>query len=84
MTLSKYNAHTEPFFEELKLLKVKDIFDVQCMKFRYKFTNDLLPNFFRSMFRYNHKIHDSWFMKVMRLEVMTAFTYFLLEPVGLV
>ena len=58
MTLSKYNAHTEPLFKELKLLKVKDIFDVQCMKFWHKFTNGLLPKFFRCMFRYNHEIHD--------------------------
>ena len=58
MTLSKYNAHTEPLFKELKLLKVKDIFDVQCMKFWYKFTNGLLPKLFRCMFRYNQEIHD--------------------------
>ncbi len=25
LSLSKYNAHTEPIFNELKLLKVKDI-----------------------------------------------------------
>ena len=30
LTDSKYNAHTEPLFKELKLLKVKDIFNVQC------------------------------------------------------
>ncbi len=27
--LSKYNAHTEPIFKELKLLKVKDILKLQ-------------------------------------------------------
>ena len=32
MTNSKYNAHTDPLFKSLKLLKIKDIFDVQCMK----------------------------------------------------
>ena len=31
MTNSRYNAHTEPLFKQLYLLKVKDIFDVQCM-----------------------------------------------------
>ena len=30
---SKYNAHTEPLFKDLHLLKITDIFDVQCMKF---------------------------------------------------
>ena len=47
MTNSKYNAHTHPLFKSLKLLKIKDIFDVQCMKIRYKFVNNnvltLLP-----------------------------------------
>ena len=33
MTNSKYNAHTDPLFKQLHLLKVKDIFDVQCLKF---------------------------------------------------
>ena len=50
MTNSGYNAHTEPLFKQLYLLKVKDIFDVQCMKFWYKFVNKKLPNYFRDMF----------------------------------
>ena len=32
MTNSKYNAHTDPLFQSLKLFKIKDIFDAQCMK----------------------------------------------------
>ena len=58
MTNSGYNAHTEPLFKQLYLLKVKDIFDVQCMKFWYKFVNKKLPNYFRDMFKYNHEVHD--------------------------
>ena len=57
MTLSKYNAHTDPLFKDLGLLKIKDIFDLQCMKFWFKFTNGSLPKFFRSVFRYNHEIY---------------------------
>ena len=33
MTNSKYNAHTDPLFKSLKLLNIKDIFDVQWIKF---------------------------------------------------
>ena len=58
MTNSRYNAHTEPFFKQLQLLKVKDIFDVQCIKFWYKFVNKKLPNYFRNMFKYNYEVHD--------------------------
>ena len=37
MTKSKYDAHTELFSRQLHLLKVKDIFYVQCLKVQYKF-----------------------------------------------
>ena len=36
MTNSKYNAHTEPLFKDLKLLKLDGIFDIQCMKFFFQ------------------------------------------------
>ena len=47
-----------PLFKELHLLKVKDIFDVQCLKFWYKFVNKKLPNYFRDMFEYNYELHE--------------------------
>ena len=58
VTNSKYNAHTEPLFKDLHSLKITDIFDVQCMKFWYKFSNNTLPNYFRSMFQYNSSLYD--------------------------
>ena len=58
MTNSKYDAHTEPLFKQLHLLKVNDIFDVQCLKFWYKFVNTKLPNYFKDMFKYNYELHD--------------------------
>ena len=58
MINSKYNAHTDPLFKQLHLLKVKDIFDVQCLKFWYKFVNKKLPNYFRDMFKYNYELHE--------------------------
>ena len=58
MTNSKYNAHTDPLFKSLKLLKIKDIFDVQCKKFWYKFVNIDVPTYFASMFRYNHELYE--------------------------
>ena len=58
MTNSKYAAHTAPLFKSLKLLKVKDIFDVQYMEFWYKLVNNNLPTYFASMFRYNHELYE--------------------------
>ena len=58
MTNIKYNAHTEPLFKDLKLLKLDGIFDIQCMKFFYKFTNKTLPKYFHSLFIYNRDIYE--------------------------
>ena len=33
ITRSKYNAHTEPIFKELNLLKIEDIYKIQHLKF---------------------------------------------------
>ena len=48
MTNSKYYAHTEPTFKDLKLLKLDGIFDIQYMILFYKFTNNTLPKYFHS------------------------------------
>ncbi len=43
LSLSKYNAHTEPLFKNLKLLKISDILKLQELKFYNKFKNNKLP-----------------------------------------
>ena len=39
-------------------MKIKDIFDAQCMKIWYKFVNNNVPTYFASMFRYNRELYD--------------------------
>ena len=58
MTNSKYDAHTEPLFKELDMLKVKNIFDVQCMKFWYKFVTKSLPEYIGTMFTFNDELYQ--------------------------
>ena len=58
MTNSRYNVHTEPLLKQLHLLKVKDIFEIQCLTCWYKYVNNKLPNYFRNMFTYNHELHE--------------------------
>ena len=61
ITVSKYNAHTEPIFKELNLLKVKDILFVQEMKFYYKYLHNDLPEYLlRIPFVYNKNIHSHY------------------------
>ena len=43
ITNSKYNAYTDPLFKDLEMLKVNDLFDVQCLK---------------SMFTYNYELYE--------------------------
>jgi hypothetical protein len=54
---AKYNAHTEPLFKDLGLLKINDVFHLTCMKFWYKFVNKTLPCYFKTMFRHVNEIH---------------------------
>ena len=59
ITASKYNAHTEPIFKELNLLKVEDIFKLQVMKFYFKFKNGSLPHYLQSLpLQHNQDVHS--------------------------
>ena len=59
LNLSKYNAHSEPIFKALNLLKVADILKLQELKFYYKFKNNKLPHYLQNMpFVTNATIHE--------------------------
>ena len=51
ISLSKYNAHTEPIFKKLKMLKLEDIFNLSLLKFQYKLSHKRLPCYFFTMFQ---------------------------------
>ena len=48
MTNSKYNAHTEPLFKSLNLLKLPDIYRISILKLYYKYENDSIPDYFKT------------------------------------
>ena len=48
ISLSKYNAHTEPLFKSLELLDLKNLFDLNCLKLVYNFRNGFLLKYFLS------------------------------------
>lgn len=43
---SRYNAHTDPLFKQVKLLKVTDLSMLHELKFCYKLKHSLLPEYF--------------------------------------
>ena len=49
ITSSKYNAHTDPIFKKLNLMKLSDIYNVSILKFYHKFKNNKLPNYFKNI-----------------------------------
>ena len=46
---SKYNAHSEPLFKILDILKIEHLFSQSCLKFVYKFKKWQLTNYFSSL-----------------------------------
>ena len=58
ITCSKYNAHTEPLFKTLNLIKVSDMFTLNLLKMYYKYKNQSLPFYFMNMFTDAIKPHD--------------------------
>ena len=58
ITLSKYNAHTDPLFIKLKLLKITDIYTLCLLKFYHKYKKNLLPPYFTGMFDVTYPSHN--------------------------
>jgi hypothetical protein len=50
ITNSKYNAHTEPLFKFLELLKIQDIYKMNSLKFYYKHCHNQLPHYLQQFF----------------------------------
>ena len=49
ITVSKYNAHTEPLIRALDFLKLKDMLNLSALKFYYRYLHDNLSAYFYSI-----------------------------------
>ena len=59
VSLFKYNAHTEPIFKRLHLLKVADIVQIQGLTLYYRCMHNTLPRYLQRIgFNQNCTIHD--------------------------
>ena len=54
---SAFDAHTEPIFKQLKILKLSDIYLSQIGKFMFSFKKGLLSDAFSEMFLLTNQIH---------------------------
>ena len=55
---SSFDAHTNPIFVSLRILKFEDIIKLQIGKVMYLYKNGLLPVSFNDMFLLNCDIHS--------------------------
>ena len=60
ITVSKLNAHIEPLFKALDLLKIQDMLDLRTLKFYYRYVHDNLPAYFNSFRIVTQGIHHNY------------------------
>jgi hypothetical protein len=48
ISISSFNAHTDPLFKYFEVLKVRDLFHVTGLKFYYKLMHGKLPSYFNT------------------------------------
>ena len=53
----KFNAHTNPLFVKLNILKFNDLIKLRSLQFYYKFANNMLPNHFKDIFATDASSH---------------------------
>ena len=51
MTFAPFNAHTNPIFQELELLKVQDVINTQQLKLVFDFHAGALPEDLMTLFQ---------------------------------
>ena len=58
MCNKKSNSHTSPLFKTHGILKITDIFKLNCLKMHYRIERDLAPPIFRSLHTRNWEVHN--------------------------
>ena len=53
---SNYNSHTEPILKQLKILKLRDQYELNVTLFMHKYINNKLPSSFQNIFKLNHQV----------------------------
>ena len=55
---ARYNSHTDPIFKRLNLLKLPDVYKIQCCKLMYKKKLGTLHQYHSSLLKSKSDIHD--------------------------
>ena len=57
---AKYNAHTEPIFKKLGILKMGDLYRLRILVFYHKFVNEKLPSYFLHNFIFHNEDYHNY------------------------
>ena len=58
LNVATYDAHTDPIFKELKILKFAQIHFLQLGLFMFSYNRSILSRKFENMFTLNHQVHS--------------------------
>ena len=58
MANKKVNSHTSPLFKQYFILKLEDLFKLNCLKMHYRIENELAAPIFRTFHTRNWEIHS--------------------------
>ena len=59
MTFAPFNAHTNPIFQELEVLKVRDVIKSQQLKLVFDFQQNCLPDDLMDLFQLSSDVHTT-------------------------
>ena len=59
MTFAPFNAHTNPIFQEIELLKVQDVIKTQQLKLVYDFRRNCLPDDLMNLFQFTTDVQTT-------------------------
>jgi hypothetical protein len=59
ITQSQYNAHTDPLFKQLNILKLQDIYHTTALKFFFQYSHNELPEYFTNYIIQNRQFSQS-------------------------
>ena len=58
ITNSRFFAHTSPLFKRNYILKVEDMYKLQCLKLYYKIQHGIAPLYVSNLTVHNRQVHD--------------------------
>lgn len=58
ITNSNFIAHSDPLFKKLNILKIKDLFELNLLKFFYKLKKENIPYYFTNLYTRGRQMHD--------------------------